>query len=351
MALIGLPHLLSIMLLSADVAAGPELRVTDEQRAALGIETAPVRAVEDVAVGVLPGRVLIPPSAQRVVTIPFDGVIIDVFVNEGERVAAGAPLLRLRSGSAALAHAEAKRLLALAEVARAQAARDAKLVAEGIAPTRRAEESAAQARAAEAAAAAAQAVFRSGRAVVARPDEFDIVAPEAGVVHERGLASGAEAKADTVALAIVTRPERWVEAQAPESLLGSLRIGARVELNGSLEYAPGCVIAVGNRIEATTRNALVRASFANAPALFAGRTVELKVFERVDEPTFEVPANAVVRQGTRDVVFASIAGGFRSVPVRTSVRLEGRVAVQGALSKNDRVAVSGTSALKSLAQE
>lgn len=350
-------HRVPLLMLFASIAPAVaeqsgELAVNTEQIAALGITTTAVAPVSRIALGIVPGRIVIPPSAQRIVTAPFDGVVADVVVHEGQQVKTGAMLASIRSRVAAEAYAESLRLSANAEVARAQAQREKRLVQEGIAPARRAEESAAQARAAQAAADAARAVLRGVRPSSARGDEFELLAPAAGIVQERGLAVGAEVRADAVGFVIVTNTERWVEAQAPESLLGSLSVGDHVELTGARGDAQsGRVVAIGNQIDPSTRNAMLRAAFPEGVRMLAGSVAELKVFHDATVPTFEIPSVAVVRHEGTDVVFVRTTGGFRTVSVECGARLNGRVAVQGELSASDEVAVSGVSALKAMAQQ
>jgi multidrug efflux pump subunit AcrA (membrane-fusion protein) len=195
-------------------------------------------------------------------------------------------------------------------------------------------------------------VLRGVRPSSARGDEFDLLAPAAGVVQERGLAVGAEVRADAVGFVIITSTERWIEAQAPENLLVSLGVGDHVELTDARGDAQsGRVVAIGNQIDPSTRNAMLRAAFPDGVRMLAGAVAELKVFHETTVPTFEIPSVAVVRHEGGDVVFVRTSGGFRAVSVKCGVRLGGRVAVQGKLSASDEVAVSGVSALKALAQQ
>lgn len=331
-----------------------ELSLTQEQLSSLGIATTRITAVEHRAIGTAAGRIVIPSGAQALVTAPFDAIVIATYVHENQAVRAGAPLARLRSSAAAQAFATAQRHEAIAQTATAQARRDEQLAAEGIVAARRAQESAAEAQAASAAANAARSLLRSVRVAPSRADEFDLIAPVAGVVQEHGARVGAELRADALVFGIVTAPLRWVEAQASDRMAQQVHVGSHVELavaNRAQNVFRGEVIAVGNRVDPATRGVLLRAAIAAGQDLIDGQLVEVAVFEDSAVPLFEVPAAAVVRDAGQESVFVRTATGFRLVAVQAGTRVAGRVIVQGELTAQDEVVIAGTSALKALAAQ
>lgn len=361
--------------------AANQLEVTAEQFKSLGIQTRVVEPASTTPQGVVPGQVMLPPGMQHLATIPFDGVIVGMHVQDGQSVRAGQALLTLRSREGGNAAAEATRLTANAQVANAAAERDHLLVTEGIAANRRAAESRAEADAANAAARAAQSVLH-GLKRGTRADEFILLSPAAGVIAERGLHMAEEVKANTVAFVVTQGRERWVEAQLPESLLHLVRVGDSAQLmikrdnstpssdatnnpNGKANNnTTGTIIAVGQQIDASTRSVLLRARFdARTPEqvmhLLPGRSVQLVLASHNTKPAFRVPAAAVVRiatqKDTQDVVFVHNAKGFDIVPVSVSARVEGFAVIQGAnqsaaINANTVIAISGVSSLKSLTQ-
>lgn len=355
------------LLLAGTATAGNQITISAEQIKSLAITTQAPQPATLTPQGVVPGHVMVPPALQHLATVPFDGVIVGVHVQDGQHVRAGQPLLTLRSRDAGLAAADATRLVANAKVAQVAAERDHMLVAEGIAANRRAAESRADADAASASAQAAQSALQ-GLKRGARADEFVLLAPAAGVIAERGLHMTDEVKANTVALVITQGRERWVEAQLPESLLHAVRVGDSAQLTGAVTGSvngsstnqdnnalTGKIIAIGQQIDTSTRSVLLRASFdaatpEHALQLLPGRSVQLIIASRNTEAAFRVPAMAVVRIGNQDVVFVRNANGFAIVPVLVSARVDGFTVIRGAITSATLLAVNGVSSLKGLAQ-
>ena len=86
------------VLLGALAPAAAELvRISPEQRTALGIETAPLAASGDLHSARFPAEVAVPNAQLQVVTAPQAGVVEMLLVAEGEEIHQGQPLVRIQS--------------------------------------------------------------------------------------------------------------------------------------------------------------------------------------------------------------------------------------------------------------
>lgn len=336
------------LIASAEAVAASELEVTPEQRTALGIELADVQTVSEAAVAVLPGVVRLPGDSTRSVVLPCAGTVVKVLAQDGQEVRRGDPLLQLRSRDCLQVDAELQAAEARTAVLRARVDRDRALVAEGIAPARQAQESAAELRVVEAQRASQSAMLSSMRAVPGAPGDYLMLAPADGFLSGQGLMAGDTAAADSVAFFVYAGDTVWLDAQLGARLADQVRPGYRVEAGEPAQA--GRVIAVGRSIDPETRAVLVRAELGVGVGLRPGQVTELRVFAPVEAGTVLVPSAAVTRMAGQDTVFLATDRGFVPVAVEAGLRTSDGVAVRGTGLAGGRVASAGVSALKAMAQ-
>ena len=336
-------------LLSGIALAGPaEIEVTPEQRSALGIELADVRDVREAPVAALPAVCRLPGDSTVAVVVPVAGTIVRVLAQDGQAVTKGQPLLQLRSRDFLEVQAERRTADAQAQALGAQVERDRALVAEGIAPARRLQEGEAELRAAQARAASSGALLALAKPATNAPGEYLLLASAAGELVGTGLMPGDRVDSDTAAFFITNSAKVWLEAQLPERLVDQVAVGYRAEA-GNPERV-GRVMAVGRSVDLQTRSVVLSAELPAGPGLRPGQSTELTVFAPVAAGTVIVPASAVTRLAGTDSVFRATQRGFVVVPVQAGFRTAEGVAVTGEGLVGGRVAASGISALKAMAQ-
>jgi cobalt-zinc-cadmium efflux system membrane fusion protein len=328
-------------------AEGP-IAITPDQQQALGIEVADVASVAEAPVAVLPAIVQLPGDTTRAVVVPFGGTVVRLLVQEGQMVEPGQPLLQLRSRDFLEVEAERESTSAQIRALAARVERERALVAEGISPARRLQESEAELRAAQARQSGIGALFSATRAVSGTAGEYLLLSPASGTVVESGLMPGHRADEDSVAFYIVDGDKVWLEAQLPERLIERISVGSRAEAGRPSRM--GTVLGVGRSVEAGTRSAVLRAELPAGPGLRPGQAVELTVFEKVPAGMVVVPSSAVTRLSGREVVFLARDGEFLPVEVEAGLRTDAGLAVRGPGLAGGRVAVAGVSALKAIAQ-
>jgi membrane fusion protein (multidrug efflux system) len=269
-----------------------------------------------------------------VVKAETDGVVEEQLFEEGQDVAAGAVLLRLKSDEQRARLHEAEANLALArevyERTKALATRDA------ISQAKRDE-------------ATAQLAVDEARVELARVElaKTEIKAPFAGVLGMR-LVSIGDRVTDETPLVQIDAVDRLQVAFAI-SELGILftRVGAPVEVRVAPYPGvvfPGEVFFVSPTLDPATRRIIAKAWVPNQDhrlraGLFA--TVDMEVGHH--DAAIVIPESAVVFDRAGAYVWKIGDGGVASrVPVQVGLRKEGRVEITLGLQPGDTIVTAGT---------
>jgi RND family efflux transporter MFP subunit len=350
-------RLLSLALMGilyASAQATPMAVIDAAQRAAFGIETAPIEA-GDAALGKpYPAKVTVPNAQLRVVSSPLEGVVEALLVAEGESVDVGQPLARVRSQGMLELQAAYLESRTRRELASETLARDAKLHAEGIVARRRLLESQSahqEMRTAEAR--DRQALLLAGMPeaaieALARSQQLttvlEVKSPLSGVVLEQIATAGQRLVASDPLYRVGDLSTLWIEVHVPLDALGDTAPGSRVELSQGLSAS---VITVGRMVHGTDQGVLVRAEVREGVAtLRPGQFIEARLSQAAGGQAMRLPARALVRIDGRDSVFVERTEGFEPVAVEVLAREADEAVVKGPLSAGDSVVVNGTVALK-----
>jgi len=137
------------LLLGAIGATSAELALTPVEIDNLGIEFRTPRPADSAAMVAARARVVVPPSADHILSSAVPGLIERVFVAVGDPVTAGQPLLAIRSSEFLSLQQQYVEARAEASLAVAQLNRDRQLFDEGIIAERRLEETRVRALAAD----------------------------------------------------------------------------------------------------------------------------------------------------------------------------------------------------------
>ena len=294
-------------------ANAPEPADDDGSAAPVAVSCAAATALTTPTAFELRGVVAAPPSRDAAVSSTVAGRIVDVRVREGDAVTRGQLLATVDDPSLSPAVAESDAAVSAAGAALATAdaarARTHRLVDEGIAPRRDAEDVDARhaAAAAEVAAAAARRdVARSHR------DRARVTAPIAGIVvrvlrHAGELVDGT-ATTPLAEIADLSTLELRVDVPAAQLVHVSVGQSARATLDALPGETIGAtIIAVSPAVDPTTGLGVVRAQLDAAPAgvhLVIGLAGILHVDVPRTTPGVAVPIAAVRRaaDGTQQVV-------------------------------------------------
>ena len=334
---------------AAPPAAAPDgsVQLAPSQVQGLGIALAPVRRADSVPVTGLPAQTEAPLEASQQVASPWAGTVSALLVHEGEQVRAGQPVLRLRSQEALRAGADLARAGSEADVASRQARRDAQLLAEGIIPAARSEQSQAQARAAQAELARARDALGGARVRLAEGGEIALLAPISGKVLRRMVRPGDALLAQEPALLIADPARLDIGFAVAAGLRAQLAPGLRVAL---ADGSAARVAAIGADLDPASQQVPVRARFEDPAGHVPGERFAVTLLLPAPADALAIPAQALLPDGERHVAYARDGDRFRAVRITRVLGNDGVHAVVQAptLRPGMDVVTRGTAALKAL---
>jgi RND family efflux transporter MFP subunit len=323
--------------------AGPSAPIAPQTEAVIEVETARVRRGVVATTVSAPGSLL----ARRESHIGTEvaGRIQQVFVAEGDRVEAGAPLFQidpvpyemaLRSAQAGFDVAVAERRQLASDLQRAQTLRRQDVVSAQDLDRLTTKLAVAEARERQAEEAVGLARTNLERTTVR--------APYAGSVARRLADEGTTALVQPQTIVVVVQETGELEAHAaiPESQLALVRPGDRAVLRVEGVTAPieATVTAVSDTIDAETRTYLVRISVPNPDrVLKAGVFAPVEIFPGQRADALIVPVEAVRSEDGRTRVLVVRDGVAEAVPVELGLGTEDMVEVLSGVAEGDEVVV------------
>jgi membrane fusion protein (multidrug efflux system) len=263
------------------------------------------------------------------------GRIVQIHFTEGGNVGAGQVLFTLDSSLARAAYNEAAANLAIARSANARAERlnRERLIAGADYDRTRAQLAVEQARVASAQAALGKLSLR---------------APFAGRIGLRSVAVGDVVSAGQDLVTIVRLDPMEIDFSLPESALGQLRLGQK--LQATVDAFPGEsfaaeVVAIDPVVDANSRSAKLRARIDNPDGrLRPGQFAQLQIDTGTGSAdALLVPEQALMQDGEERYVWTVVAGKAKRTPVKTGARTPGFVQVVEGLKAGDTVITAGQS--------
>jgi len=253
------------------------------------------------------------------------GALLQSYVEEGQRVEAGAALGRIDDASVKDAQLSAKSLVTQAAVAAEQADRELKrsrtLAAAGAIADRDVES-------AERGSLAAQAQLADAKARLSTAEKnlrnTTIRAPFAGVVSQRSASPGDIVSPGTALYTIIDPRSLRLEASVPTSALGDVKLGAPVlfTVNGSDRPLEGKITRVSPSVDPQTKQVRLQASVPNEKSeLVAGLFVEGRIASEKRVGVM-VPEQAIDQTAVRPYVIRLKSGKIEKVEVQLGVRDE-----------------------------
>ncbi len=289
------------------------------------------------------------------VTSPVAGRLVNIAVDLGAQVAAGALLATLESPELAETRTAYQQAQTELDLARINLDRSQKLSQDGSIAQKdllRVRSDYERARAALAAVEAKLATLGVSAAAPAgaSPAFLAVNAPLAGTVVERTAVLGEYAQAYQALFTVADLSTVWVETNLYDRDLADVAVGAPAIVTVGAypgQRFDGKVTYIGNILDKDTRTAVARVEVANPdgrlkPGLFAN--VEIDKTRR--QPALRLPENALVLLQGQMTAFVAHDGGFEPRPVEIGERSGGMVVVRSGLEAGDEVVVAGAYALK-----
>jgi membrane fusion protein, copper/silver efflux system len=177
---------------------------------------------------------------------------------------------------------------------------------------------------------------------------FTLRAPITGVVNELDLRNGMTVTAGQTLLRLNGLSTLWLEAAVPQSLAGSVTVGARAEVRFANLATPikGRVSALLPLLSDATRTMRVRVELANRdgtlrPGQSAQVTLSTDSTATSGPAALAVPTEAVIRTGRRSFVMLAEQGRFRPVDVQLGQEIGEQTVIENGLAEGQLVVASG----------
>ena len=341
--------------LAVPAFAADKISISPAQQQNLGIGVTPVEATTTAFGRQLPAQVVIPPTAQRLISAPQSGLVSQLKVAVGDEVKSGQQLLTLQSPEIVALQRDFLQALSQQRLTQAALERDDALFKEGVIAKRRFLETESRAQEQNAAleerrqslllaGMAAQDIKRLeqtrklGSAVLLR-------SPIKGIVLERLAETGQRVETNAPLYRIGQLGTLWLEIRAPVEALPGLQVGAHLQVMD--KGIKGSLILIGREVDPASQTVLLRAEVSEgSEQLRPGQYVQVSLNTQTGSTSYRVPAGAVVRNNQQTYVFVQTADGFTPLPVTVWVNENGYAVVSGQLQGNEKVAVSGIAAIK-----
>jgi len=272
-------------------------------------------------------------SDESVVLRPeIAGRVTEILFKEGQRVAAGATLLRL---DPAIHAADVQQARANLTLAQSKYERSLDLAKRNFISSQAKDE-------AKNALDVAQAAVALAAAKLA---QTELKAPFAGIIGLRVVSVGDYVKegADLVNLEAIDPLK--VDFRVPEIYLQQVSVGQAIGV--ALDALPGRtytgkVIALNPLLDAAGRALVIRAQVSNQDTtLRPGMFARVTLITRNEKDALVVPEEALVPQGTEQFVFRVAEGKAARIKVETGQRRDGKVEILKGVAKDDVVVIAG----------
>ena len=342
------------LLILALPANAQVLTVSEQEQNLLGIRVQTVTAVDQGDAGEITMRVAFAPDGEWVIKTPLSGILQRVFVQEGDRVKTGDPLVVVRSPDMVALQRDYLKARAELNLQVSNWKRDRQLGEAGSISERRWQETRFNHDTAQ-----AEYAGLRGQLLLAGLSDADLVrlsekmeigpdiilrAPADAIVIERPAMLGDQLNGSELLVKLGETGKLVLEGKLSRSVAAQLSVGGQLSLQG--DGARAELSYISRVIDPQTQTINVRAQPDDTSMLLAGQLTRWDVLST--GLLLTVPSSAVVKLEGRDVVFLSVSTGFEIRDVVVEGTGSGAWMVQDGLVSGDAVAVVGTAALKGM---
>jgi RND family efflux transporter MFP subunit len=182
---------------------------------------------------------------------------------------------------------------------------------------------------------------------LAAPKTFTFRSPASGAVVDKAVVEGSAITAGMKLMRIEDHAAIWLDLQVYEDQMAAVAVGQAVE--ATVEGLPGqtfrgTVTFVHPHVDHMSRTMVARVALQNGDgSLRPGMYASALIVTRPVEDAVQVPREAVIDTGTRQVAFLALAAGhFEPRDVRMGITGDdGRVQILSGLEAGDTVVTSG----------
>ena len=346
--------MLLILLMLALPAVAQVLPVSEEEQSLLGIDVQTVTAVDQGGAGEITMRVAFAPDGEWAIKTPLSGVLQRVFVQEGDSVKIGDPLVIVRSADMVALQRDYLKARAELNLQASVYKRDKQLSDAGSISDRRWQETRFKHDTAKAeyaglrgqlmlAGLSAADLKQLAEKMEIGPDIF-LRSPADAVVLARPAMLGDQLGGSELLVSLGEIGKLVLEGNLSKSAAAHLGVGDQITLQGNGARAE--LVFVSSVIDPQTQTVHVRAQPRGSFMLQPGELTRWDVLSA--GLLLTVPSSAVVKLEGKDVVYLSVPSGFEVRDVQVKSTGSGNWIVLDGLESGDRIAVVGTAVLKGM---
>ena len=343
------------------------IQISQENIDNLGVTLSKPELVTQFPVLSAPGKVVIPPSQEFVVSAAQAGFIEKLDAAIGDNVVKGQTLAQLNSPDLlTLQQAYLKAGNAL-QLAAAIYQRDKKLLEEGVISDRRWQETSSLYQSAVSETDGQKQLLEISGMTAGELDQLgkkhrltrqlNVRAPIAGVVIERLAVAGIHVDMMAPLYRIANLNELWLEIAIPQERMGSIKIGDRVEVENAVapEGIKGTgrspiakITLLGQSVNPENQTILARAVLdtKDTVSLRPGQRINTRIIQPSDKVAFKIPNTAIAQNEGKAFIFVRNPQGFSVTPVTVVGKQGDESIISGELTGNEEIAVKGAVALK-----
>ena len=177
-----------------------------------------------------------------------------------------------------------------------------------------------------------------------------VVAPQSGVVVNRGVTAGTSVDPSTTLLTIADLSRVWVLAEVPEASIPFVRVGTSAQLDFPASGRPPFAARVDfvyPTLTERTRTLRVRLSAANSGGALRPGLYGTAAFASTGQNVITVPRDSVVDTGLQQHVFVAASDRFEPRAVTVGVQLADRVEIRDGLKEGEQIVAAGVFLLDS----
>lgn len=173
--------------------------------------------------------------------------------------------------------------------------------------------------------------------------EFKLLAPHDGTVFNVNFTDGELVEVGRVLLQIVQEKTVWVDAKLPPDLVRPIKVGDPVRINVSGRILMGGVIQIHHQLDEITRTRSIRLEIPNADDLLhPGQFVNCQIESGKTKPILALPVDAVLRTADGDwaVYVEKQSGRFQQIEVKMVEVIDNQAVIEG-IAPGTRVVTKG----------
>ena len=352
-----IPIFLTVLILyQASIAsANGDIAINSQQIQTLGITVTTLGKATTVMSNQLPGEIVIPVGQERIVSVTQSGLVDSLYVAVGQSVKRGQAIGHMNSAELVALQRDYLRGKTQQQLSKNMLDRDRELYKDGIIAERRVltTESGHQEISVEVKQ-RRQALKMSGMGDGSilklethgeLASGLSLISPIDGVVIEQMAVVGQRLDASMPIYRIAKLKPLWLEIHAPLDILHFAKEGMNVNI--PKYQASGKITTIIRSVNRDDQTVHLRAEITTGvDKLSPGQFVEAELAGQGESDQYSVPKNALIRNGLKSYVFVQTTKGFTARPVTVVSEQSAQAIIRGDLSGKEKVAVSGTAAIK-----